>query len=134
MEQLEPDRFAVEWEVAEGVAEKLAVEESLEEVAEESEQSELTRQYEAEPGEPAVVALVFAAAFAAQLSTFAAQSIVVASAVQSTAFEIRADKVEVVDHLLYPEHNKLRYTQVSKNPSLKMAIEAHCINYIENAE
>ena len=81
---------------AEGVAEKLAVE-TRQELAEEAEQPGLYRQYEAvsEHQEPAV-ALEFA--FAVQLSTSVAQSIAVASAVQSTAFEILVDIVEVVDH------------------------------------
>ena len=108
---------------AEGVAEKLAVEEQQEPV-EEAEKVELTQQYEAETEqqEPGVDLGIGAASAAAQLSTSVAQSTVVASAVQSTAFEIRADKVEVVDHLQYPEHNKVRYTRVSKIPASSLNI------------
>ena len=136
MLQQELGKFAaVELGSAEGVAEKLAVEEQQEPV-EEAEKVELSQPYEAETEqqEPGVDLGIGAASAAAQLSTSVAQSTVVASAVQSTAFEIRADKVEVVDHLQYPEHNKVRYTRVSKIPASTLAFEARYTKYIENAE
>ena len=102
--QLVLDKFAVDWEsdvAAVGVAEELAVEAALAS-AEESDQLELHPPHEAGPEQlELAAALVIAAAFAVQRST---------SAAQSTAFGILADKVEVVDHLLYPEQDKIRYT------------------------